>query len=114
MAPIEALLKATAFIDQNLSALCAEMIAFKELGIHEGGLIGEATKIIISCKDINASNARQIVENGIALAAMKKCAATPKTISVPRADPQTGTTPSNWAENRGSYFASPYDESSRY
>jgi hypothetical protein len=111
MSPIEALLKATEFVDQNLAALCAEMVSFKELGIHEGGLIGEAAKIITSCSEIQNSNARSIVESAIALAAMRKCAATAKTI---RADPPIEATPSSWTGNRGSYFASPYDESSRY
>ena len=87
MSPIEALLKATLFIDQNLAALCAEMVSFKELGVHENGMIGEATKIITSCKEIKNTDARSIVESAIALAAMKRCSATAKTIRVPEHTP---------------------------
>lgn len=80
MPPFEALAIAAEFINQHLVELCQEMVKYKHTGVHEGGRIGEATKIVTSGTGINPQTSRSIVENAIALAAMTKCAGLPATI----------------------------------
>lgn len=76
MSPFEAMMKASVFVDQHLAELCQEMVKYRETGVHEGGRIGEVTKIIFTGTGINPQNSRAIVESAIALAAMTKCAGT--------------------------------------